>query len=143
MSDSDFTYHSPKPGQADLYAELRNKARELAHYIADVVPPSREQSLALTKLEEMVMHANSGIARHGKAITERADRHGHLTASEALFGFMGWLTTRSEKVTFSASNNAAPAAELVDEFCKANSLPEPRDDWTTRLTHPSGEVSEK
>jgi hypothetical protein len=28
------------------------------------VPPSRERSLALTKLEECIMHANAGIARH-------------------------------------------------------------------------------
>jgi hypothetical protein len=65
-----------------------------------------------------------------------------LTASEALFGFMGWLTARDEQVVFSASNHAAPAAELVVEFCKVNGLSEPREDWTTRLIMPpTAEIS--
>jgi len=59
-----------------------------------------------------------------------------LTASEALFGFMGWLTSRKESVTFSSSHNAAIAADLVAEFCKANNLEEPRNDWHLSLVHP-------
>jgi len=59
-----------------------------------------------------------------------------MTGSEALFGFMAWLTTRENKVTFSAHHDAAPAAELVDEFCKINNLAEPRENWTDYLTHP-------
>ena len=59
-----------------------------------------------------------------------------LTGSEALYGFMGWLTTRDKKVTFSSHNNAAPAADLVAEFCATNDLAEPRDSWERNLTHP-------
>ena len=60
-----------------------------------------------------------------------------MSGSEALFGFMAWLTTRESEVTFSAYHDAAPACELVDEFCKVNDLIEPREDWTDRLTHPT------
>lgn len=63
--ENDFTYHSPKAGQPALYEEIRTKARELALFIAERTPTSREQSLALTKLEEAVMWANAGIARNG------------------------------------------------------------------------------
>lgn len=63
--ESDFTYHAPAPDQIPLFNHLRAEARGLARTIAHVVPPSREQSLALTKLEEAVMWANAGIARHG------------------------------------------------------------------------------
>lgn len=42
---------------------IREKAKELALLIADTVPAGREQSTALTRLEEAVMHANAGIAR--------------------------------------------------------------------------------
>ena len=35
-----------------------------AHLIVTLTPKSREQSLALTKLEEAIMHANSAIARN-------------------------------------------------------------------------------
>ena len=58
-----FTYHKPKEGQPEKYTLLRNMALELAMVIEGSVPDSREKALALTKLEECIMHANSGIAR--------------------------------------------------------------------------------
>lgn len=60
-----FTYHAPKEGQPQKYEEIRNKAKELAYLIDENVPISRELSLAMTKLEEVVMWANAGIAREG------------------------------------------------------------------------------
>ncbi len=59
-----------------------------------------------------------------------------IIASEALYGFGGWLTSRNEQVTFSAIDDAAPMAELVKEFCEANDLAEPRKDWEINLIHP-------
>jgi len=59
-----------------------------------------------------------------------------LSASEALFGFMGWLTCRKKSVTFSGSHNAGTAAEMVAEFCKVNDLAEPEDKWANNLVHP-------
>lgn len=61
---------------------------------------------------------------------------GPLTASEALFGFAGWLTSRQEVVTFSRTHDAAKAADLVAEFMKENKLPYPRDHWVRNLVHP-------
>jgi hypothetical protein len=60
-----------------------------------------------------------------------------LSASEALFGFMGWLTSLETPVTFSARDYAGTAAELVDEFCKANNLAEPRDGWHENFVYPA------
>ncbi len=57
-----FTYHSPKDDQPERYIHLRDKAKELASDICAMVPPGREQSLAITKLEEAIMWANKGIA---------------------------------------------------------------------------------
>ncbi len=57
-----FTYHSPKEDQPARYTHLRDKAKELAHDILHMVPPGREQSTAITKLEEAIMWANKGIA---------------------------------------------------------------------------------
>lgn len=59
-----------------------------------------------------------------------------MSASEALFGFVGWLTTRETSVTFSQKHDASIAAELVNEFCKANHLAEPNDGWEKKLVHP-------
>ena len=58
-----FTYHPPKDGQPQRYLDLRAKAREFVTLIDKVVPDGREKSLAVTKLEEVVMWANAGIAR--------------------------------------------------------------------------------
>ena len=59
-----FTYHAPKEGQTERYEVLRTSARHLAEQIVYYTPVSREQSLAITKLEEAVMHANAAIARN-------------------------------------------------------------------------------
>lgn len=59
-----FTYHSPKEGQPVKYQSIRDKAKEMAYLIEELVPESRERSLAMTKLEEAVMWANAGIARN-------------------------------------------------------------------------------
>jgi len=67
-----------------------------------------------------------------------------MTASEALYGFMGWLTSRY-KVTpeLSAKHDAGIAAQLVGEFCEENKLSIPRDGWENKLIHPSGECSNR
>lgn len=52
--------------------------------------------------------------------------------SEALYTFVGWLTTRKERLVLSSADDAAPVAELVDKFCVVNEIPEPGDpnkDW--------------
>jgi hypothetical protein len=60
-----FTYHAPSGSQPECYVALRNKAKELAFLIAQTTHASREQSLALTSLEESVFWANAAIARNG------------------------------------------------------------------------------
>lgn len=63
--DTRFTYHPPKPGQPEIYKQLRDTAKEFAKSIEALAPPCREQSLAITHLEEVVFWANAAIARHG------------------------------------------------------------------------------
>lgn len=62
--ERDFTYHAPKSGQPERYTQMREKAKELALLIADLTPQSREQSLAITQLEQSVFFANAAIARN-------------------------------------------------------------------------------
>lgn len=61
--ENNFTYHRPPTEVVPVFAAIREKALELAKLIALNTPPGREQSTALTRLEEAVMHANAGIAR--------------------------------------------------------------------------------
>jgi hypothetical protein len=64
LIENNFTYHAPKAGQPAMYQQIREKAKELAYLIDELVPDSREKSLAMTKLEECSMWANAGIARN-------------------------------------------------------------------------------
>lgn len=61
-----FKYHPPieKLHQASRYQAIRKKCGEVALFVFDETPPSREQSLAITHLEEAVYWANAAIARH-------------------------------------------------------------------------------
>ena len=62
--DNNFTYHAPKPVQAERYQTIREIAKGLAMFIEDHCPESRERSLAMTNLEQAVMWANAAIARN-------------------------------------------------------------------------------
>lgn len=62
--ERDFTYHPTRAGQGQRYIALRNGAKDLALAIIAMTPVSREQSLALTNLEQAIFWANAAIARN-------------------------------------------------------------------------------
>ena len=58
-----FNYHKPdeiKVGQHEL---VRNECLKLARVIVVTTPEGREQSLAITKIEEAMFWANAALAR--------------------------------------------------------------------------------
>lgn len=59
-----YTYHAPKDNQAERYEAIRGKILETAERIVELTPYSREQSTALTKLDEAMFFANAAIARN-------------------------------------------------------------------------------
>lgn len=68
--DNDFTYHPPTVEQVERYTRLRDAGKEFAKLVSSCTPASREQSLALTNIEQAVMWANAAIARNEKQTTE-------------------------------------------------------------------------
>ena len=60
-----------------------------------------------------------------------------LTGSEAVYGFVAWLTTCEEVTTMGKGHDCGLVADLVKEFCDVNKLSEPRHNWSDYLTHPS------
>ena len=62
--ENDYAYHAPKDDQETRYVQIRLAAKELAWIIVKLSPPSREQSIALTLLDKVVMEANAAIARN-------------------------------------------------------------------------------
>jgi hypothetical protein len=65
-----FTYHAPHGDQADRYERIRAYVADVADVVCRLTPESREQSLALTALEEAVMWANAAIARREPALAD-------------------------------------------------------------------------
>jgi len=59
-----------------------------------------------------------------------------LSASEALYGFVGWLTTRKEPTVLSSATVIDRAPALIEAFCRENDLDAPRDRWPVLLKHP-------
>lgn len=58
-----FMYHAPGEGKAVFHTTIRARCGDLATAIRDLTPKCREQSLAITKIEEAMMWANAAIAR--------------------------------------------------------------------------------
>lgn len=61
-----FAFHpADTEGKRQAHAAVRGECLDLATFIQTIVPKGREQSLAITKIEEAMMWANAGIARGG------------------------------------------------------------------------------
>lgn len=62
--ENDFTYHAPTGNQVERYSAIRDELLGTARFIVNNTPASREQSLALTSLEQAMFWANAAIARN-------------------------------------------------------------------------------
>lgn len=58
-----FTGHLVTPGTRNRMVELRRRCRELARFIEETCPQSREKATALTELSFVMMSANSALAQ--------------------------------------------------------------------------------
>lgn len=68
-----FGFHPATEITGPIHNELRQLCKELAYQLQNHLPESREKSLALTKLQEVMMFSNAAIAIHGP-------REGHQPA---------------------------------------------------------------
>lgn len=58
------SHHQLSDKGTDRVLQMRALALDAAQAVTDLVPEGREQSLALTKIEEFLFWSNAGIARH-------------------------------------------------------------------------------
>jgi hypothetical protein len=59
-----FNFHpATTEEKKNSHASVRMHCLSLARFIDDTLPPGREKSLAITKLEEVMFWANAGLAR--------------------------------------------------------------------------------
>jgi len=63
-----------------------------------------------------------------------------LSGSEAIFGLMGWLTTRDETTVLGPHQEVD--VSIIERFMEVNHLADPREAWDMLLTHPKPLSSE-
>jgi hypothetical protein len=106
----------------------------------DQLTPGDTYAVRDRKNDSVFIKDDRGVERwFGRGKFEGAGDH--LSASEALFGFVGWLTTRPEQTVMSRTDDCAPIVELIGQFCDENALTDPRDGWENNLIHPKGRCS--
>lgn len=64
---NNFKYHPPTAEQTERYRTIRQSGLGLVTLLRISCPPSRELSLAITKIEEAVYWGNAAIARNEKS----------------------------------------------------------------------------
>lgn len=65
-----FTYHPPQGSQPLRYETIRNEGRAFAKTLDKLCPDSEELTIAIRKLQEVVMFANAAIAINENKIPE-------------------------------------------------------------------------
>jgi len=64
------------------------------------------------------------MSRHARQANSK-----EMNPTEALFGFMSWLTTREDPVTLSSHNEPTDILSLLEEWIDEHDLPECRLGW--------------
>lgn len=63
--ESRFSFHpADTRAKQDEHQSVRGSCKTLADYLNTILPEGREKSLAITKLEEVMMWSNAAIARN-------------------------------------------------------------------------------
>ena len=69
---NDFGFHPANDVTRPKHEAIRDVFRKLAEFIIDTTPASREQSLALTALQEAAMWSNAAVAVNLAALEVRS-----------------------------------------------------------------------
>lgn len=59
-----------------------------------------------------------------------------VTASEAVYGFSAWLTTREKAITIGALHESTTLIELAKKWIDENNLPEVTLNYPDNIKHP-------
>lgn len=66
-------YHAPTPEAAEAHRELSTALERALLAIDRIVPPGREKSVAVTKIEEAKFWASAGVARKMERLVHGED----------------------------------------------------------------------
>ena len=104
-----------------------------------IIGPAKTNEMSVFDLSEKSISSTEVTEDAMKFLYRRVkemDAEQELSASEALFGFAGWLTSLKEPVIAGYNYDAGVFVDLVGKFCEAHQLTEPRDGWENKLNYP-------
>tara|TARA_R110000868_G_scaffold284131_1_gene544610 strand:+ start:1522 stop:2073 length:552 start_codon:yes stop_codon:yes gene_type:complete len=102
----------------DMYGREATEALRaaLAEPVEYAVEPNGKRSPLLTHMMNKRTKEDTTLA---EPVQEPV---AHSVVAGALFDFMGWLTSRRERIVLSSADNASPAVEAITEFAKMRGL---------------------
>lgn len=59
-----------------------------------------------------------------------------MSASEAVYGLMAWLTTRDKNIILGATHDSSEPAELIGKFIDENNLEQPTEAYPDNIKFP-------
>jgi hypothetical protein len=92
----------------DEALKLALEALEEAHYKIEHKQDAVKREQAITAIKEAL--AQEQVPVH------------HAVIAGALFDFMGWLTSRKERIVLSSADEASPAVDAIRDFAKMRNL---------------------
>lgn len=82
------------------------------------------------------MGRDTMVGWFANAIESRPRPRLELSGSEAVFGFVSWLTTRLTTTKMGSTVDCGALVDLIKQFCETNELSPPRDRYSDYLKHP-------
>lgn len=132
----------PATTDSELVASCGDDGEKWAQAFARINNPAMSEDDVDTLrgwFQNAIEHAH--IVRRSREEQARAtEPPKELSAAEAIYGFVAWLTTRRAPTVMSAANECGDLPPLIERFCKVNHLPPPRDGWDRVLTHPPNDA---
>jgi hypothetical protein len=104
-----------------------------------IVPPGKVEMLAAKPTVKQSLQVATSPAAQPALVQEPV---AHPVIAGALFDFMGWLTSRDQRLTLSSTDEASPAVEAITEFAKMRGLllDDARvQDWQDNTTPPAAQ----
>ena len=106
---------------------LENSVDLVQHEYTDAVELYGKYPTRAAKIDGLLAlqkaHEDSITAlRQAIEVAGKAEPVAHTLVAGALFDFMGYLTSRTERIVLSASDDAAPAVDAIRDFAKKRGL---------------------
>jgi len=90
--------------------------RQTLEMALEALKKARRKILTTEECHAVIMSIKEALAQ------PEQEPVAHPVIAGALFDFMGWLTSRKERIVLSSANEASPAVDAIRDFAKMRGL---------------------